>query len=464
MAVITRSTKTTSGTTEFTAGTNIDPDEVNTDFNDLFTLQNGNISNTNISDVAWSKVTGTPDPEDIDDTSGTDAEQDVVLDPGHYLTRAKAADLEDEIQQLRYAIARLSVGVDTLRWDTGSAANEAVNWIEQPARGENLVPNGHLNVFTGTSGTDPPDLWEWVVEPVTSHGVSDASTAEGKGREFNFVGDAAGQGIKNTVSGLRASTKYLFEVRAKAQAGDQVNITTVGAGGATWENANSSISAASDGADTYVTKGFVIETDATPTDIQLKLTTNGTTDDITVLFVSLRELGNAAETLDSPGPLWAEIRKNGSQAISSTTTAGELVSTNSSAPSTSDLETSLVVPDVLTYALKVTATVTLERNSSANDFARVYIRIDDGTNVIEWPLCEYDQQTGASHIFRVTKSLARTVYPVTPGLTYTVDMRAAEDASGTQLVIFGDADGASAGSLSSGTSSTGIEIELVRIA
>ena len=76
MGLINRPVKTTSGTTEFVDNTDIEASEWNGDINPVYTLVNGNLDSTNLPALPWSAITGTPDPEDIDDTSGTLPEQD----------------------------------------------------------------------------------------------------------------------------------------------------------------------------------------------------------------------------------------------------------------------------------------------------------------------------------------------------------------------------------------------------
>ena len=145
-----------------------------------------------------------------------------------------------------------------------------------------------MEAYSGLVATpDAPDGWalQGTPTPVVT-GVN--TTAEGLGKHFKFTTDAAAEGIKQTVTGLKADTRYLLQVNARVTAGDQLDIATTGAETTIneWENVSDSITSTS-----LTTKSYVLRTDSTPTDIVVLLTADST-DVCFITTVSLRELSD----------------------------------------------------------------------------------------------------------------------------------------------------------------------------
>ena len=149
MGTITRGTKAAGGT-DFVDNTDALASEVNTDFNTVYAEFNGNIADVNVDASAGI------DPTKIDDFSASASEAATATDPGISDSESLATDLSDELERIRYAIERLSLGVDAVRNNAGGATT--TYWGDLPARGPNLIFNGQFHLFSsGTSSA--PDGW-----------------------------------------------------------------------------------------------------------------------------------------------------------------------------------------------------------------------------------------------------------------------------------------------------------------
>lgn len=295
MAVISRGSKPSAGGgSDFVDGGVIEAAELNTDFDTVYTLVNGNLDDANIANdaittvkildgaVTNAKVSASAAiaATKIDDSSSNAAAAIATDDPGRSGSHNLAVSLEEEIQQLRYVIERISLGIDAQRVDASGTATSA--WLDVPARGANLIYNGSFEAHQlGTANA--PNGWTLIDTPGT---VAQATGLQGDGKSINIVGDAATtQGIYQTLSGLKASTRYLVVCLAKAAVGSAHLVTTGADATSDYRDIDVSTSSA-----TAVPLIGVIQTDATPTNVAIRLTTNGgATDDVTFDCVGVFE-------------------------------------------------------------------------------------------------------------------------------------------------------------------------------
>lgn len=280
MTVPVRGTKSSAGGgTAFVSGTDVLAAEVNTDFDNAYSalaaLDNDNISAS--ADIALTKLA---------DISATSATHDDTTTPGDSSSHTLPTTLSGEVQQLRYTIERLALGLAADRVD-GSGTGTTF-WGDLPARGPNLIKNPS---FAGgsASGTTPPTSWTdlGTGTPTFSQvALTGATLTEGKGRELRIqAGAAAVAGVTQTLSGLKASTRYLVVARARRTT-SAVHLVTTGADAASsFRNIDDSSSST-----TYVTLKGVIQTDSTPTNIVVQLKTNGASgDDVSFAFCGVYE-------------------------------------------------------------------------------------------------------------------------------------------------------------------------------
>lgn len=283
MAVIQRPTKSGGGRS-YTSGQTILASEVNADFDDIYNEFGGNIANANISGsaaIALAKLAATADRTTADD-------------PGSSPSGSAASNVGDEVEQLRYAIERLALGIDAVREDGGTSTTY---WFDLPARGSNLVRNPLFVVQTGGAGT-APDGWAALAAgvPGTTCALGAKAAADGDGPMLNCVATAANEGIRQTLDGLKASTRYLAVAVVKPSVGT-VDLT-VGSADAT--SAFESFTAVSAGTTRQVLKG-VFQTDATPTNITLDIASNANLDAWQLHAVGVFEC--SADPLVPLGPL-----------------------------------------------------------------------------------------------------------------------------------------------------------------
>lgn len=438
MASVIRGAKTSAGGgTEFADDTPALASEVNADFNTLFGALQGNLNDTNIDTLSWSKITGTKNPEDIDDSSATTAEMDADKDPGDASSLNLSANLEEEIQSIRRQLKRLGVGEGVVRRDTsGTPANEDVSWVELPARGPNLIPNGALDVYTGdASSQDAPDLWTKAATPTTLEPVSLGLT-EGEGQAVHIVADAASEGIQTTVGGLKASTRYLLQVKAKVASGS-FTVTTDHSDGSTWDDADRTITGSS-----YAIYGFVLVTDASATDLDVNLHSDASGDDFTVAWVSLREISDRPiqDVQQSSAAMYDFVQF---QDTMGATGSFVTVNGNTNKGSSEDVAVSVDVPDHGTYAIEVFWVATAQVNTQvANDTARAEYQIDVTGAVTEaWPAGNHELQANQSEARPNGQSTIggrRYVWPAENGSTYNFALQHAEQPG--DITTIGEAD------------------------
>jgi len=124
----------------------------------------------------------------------------------------------------------------------------------------NLVDNGSFeNHSAGTSAV--PD--SWVLENTPTLATDTGDTGYGSiSQKITAVG-AALEGIKYTLTGLKASTKYSVSWRTKVTTGDTSQVLTTGAG--------TNMSATESTSTTFETKTGTFTTDASGTNVVLKL-------------------------------------------------------------------------------------------------------------------------------------------------------------------------------------------------
>jgi len=261
MAVPTRPTKGSTGTTSYASDTIIYAAELEDEsvalFNAFTDLDDSNIKAA--ADIASTK---------IGDYSASAAEQKTVTDPGSGGSLSAATTINGELERLRFAIERLAIGMDgsTHAKRNAGAGNLDCSWMEYPARPENLALNGSFDLKQSAVTTAAPDEWALVGDPVSlTLGTTDVS--EGVGNMCTIVTNAATEGMKKTFTEIKASTRYLVSVRAKAATGKTARMVTVGANAASgFRDITLDTTSTS-----FVTLKAIVESDSTPTAIVVSL-------------------------------------------------------------------------------------------------------------------------------------------------------------------------------------------------
>lgn len=302
------------GSTDWADGDTLTHSALNTDFNTIYNLVNGNLDTDNLDSAAgivsgqildgtlvnadinasaaivYSKFAQTANAQDadiVDDYAASDAEYITEADPGDSSSISKPTNLEEELARLRFVIDAMAHGTNAAITDGSSD----VAWFDQNVVGAAFGYNLDFEAQTGGAGT-APDGWALVEDSgtITTVAQTETAVALGEGKEIHIVAQAnKAQGISQTFAGLKASTNYLVSVYAKAATGsDECQLVTTGATG-TFDNLALVTSSTS-----YTQLAGVIATDSTPTDIVVKLLSNSDAqaDDCDYDRFSIRPLGD----------------------------------------------------------------------------------------------------------------------------------------------------------------------------
>ncbi len=210
MGTISRPSKASSGTTNYTNNTVADGDEVDADIDPIYTLVNGNLDNNNIN------ASAVIDQSKILNESSTGAEARAITSSGSSASPATGGSLVTDQQRLRHILRRLTVGDDAQFYDASNAQNDA-GWQEFRIVGPNLLLNSSFELFSsGTSAI--PDHWSAINSPTFS--VQATAATEGEGMEVTATAGAATQdGLSQVVGGIKPLTRYLVGARVEVGVG-----------------------------------------------------------------------------------------------------------------------------------------------------------------------------------------------------------------------------------------------------
>ena len=282
MGIVTRTTKPISGTTDYATNDSVTAANLNGDLNAIVNQFNGNVENVNIAAaaaIAWTKLDTAGqvvnasvsaialiDPEKIDDQADNEFIFQGIDDPGETGASVLPVSLQDEIQILRFVARAGLLGKTAMRTSGFNAA-----WYDGAARGGNLLFNGSFLVWNSSTPTVGDG---WVASggaattvALTALGAGDET--EGAGSCLRIVDGTGGRGIEQSLSGLKASTKYLVSCRVRPAPGlDRCQLSTTGAVAGSF--ANLAINSAS-GSGSWETLSGPIRTDAAGTPIVVRL-------------------------------------------------------------------------------------------------------------------------------------------------------------------------------------------------
>lgn len=293
---ISRGIKSGTGTTAFGDATTILASEMNTDFDTIVNVINGNLTNANINGsaaIAYSKLAltdsilnadvnssaaiavsklaqtaGQLDADIVDDYSTNAAEQATTSSPGTSDNPTLATNLQEEIAQLRHKIEQLTIGTSTSVVASSGGTAALASWIDGPARGGNLVYNGGFDAWQQADCAPcaaSEGGWSLVLTPNLADTSLTESEGFGTGKGMLVTGNGAAlEGISQTLDGLKADTRYLAVASVRPTTGDSCRMLTTGA-----DTNQLSVDSASDNAWEVIAGTF--ETDSTPTNVVLEL-------------------------------------------------------------------------------------------------------------------------------------------------------------------------------------------------
>ncbi len=222
----------------FTSGTTINDNEVDDNFDTLYTLVNGNLNEANLSGSIQipNSALVIVEPEYVDAHADDAAEYLTATTPGTtggiLGGSARPNKLSDELERLRYRLLANNNLVSTYFTDTSGNAQSA-GWVEPRILGPQLFTNNGFETKTSAVAGDAPDGWTLEGTP-TSLVITDPALAvpeAGKEKRALRVTyrATANEGFKQTLTGLKASTKYLIGCTyAKVSGAPVIKIETTG--------------------------------------------------------------------------------------------------------------------------------------------------------------------------------------------------------------------------------------------
>jgi len=402
MALIARGTKS-NGSTSLADGNDILAAELNADFDTVFDEVNGGLDATNctaggITNVA---IGAGVDAAKIDDYSATVVEMRIDTSPGVSGSESQATTLEGELSRLRYVVRRIASGSVAVHND--GSTHDTLYWGDQTVRGANLVKNHSFEVKTTAAGA-APDGWTIFGTPTTLTQAT-TDTSNGLGKCISIVGDAATEGIYQTIRGLKASALYFVQARYAVTTGSMLLTTTGAIASGEWRDLSITKTGAGWG-----TVAGVVQTDSSGTDIVLAFVTTANGDAFKVDDVEFREL--AREIVASPQTIVVR---------DSSTDTGAISSSEGVFPSGDALTAAVTVPcDGCTISVRAKACVQASAGSNnATLIMREALTIAATTSDVD---IASEQIDTTSRIYTVPLGYVNT--NPTPGETYTYSLRA----------------------------------------
>lgn len=176
-------------------------------------------------------------PDIVDAHADDAAEYLTVTTPGTTAgllagTTAVPALLTGEIERLRYRLLANNHLVSTSFMDSSAVQQEA-GWVEPPIVGPQLFANNGFETKTSAVAGDAPDGWTLEGTPtslvITAPGLAVPLAGVNKKALRVTFRTTPNEGFKQTLSGLKASTKYLIGMTfAKVSGSPVLKITTTG--------------------------------------------------------------------------------------------------------------------------------------------------------------------------------------------------------------------------------------------
>lgn len=169
----------------------------------------------------------------IVDAHATDAaEYLTAITPGTTASPSLPDKLTDELERLRYRLLANNNLVSTVYMDS-SATQQDAGWVEPPIVGPQLFTNNGFETKTSAVAADAPNGWTLEGTPtslvITAPGLAVPSAGVNKKALRVTFRTTANEGFKQTLSGLKASTKYLIGVSfAKVSGSPSIRIATTG--------------------------------------------------------------------------------------------------------------------------------------------------------------------------------------------------------------------------------------------
>jgi hypothetical protein len=199
-------------------GATIKSSEVNANEDALYTAVNGNLDQDNLKNTTQipNSYLAEIQPDTTIDAHADDAtEYLTATTPGYTASPSLPAKLSDELERYRYRILANN-GLLTASYVDSSSVQQTIGWVEPPIVGPQLFLNNGFEVKTSGSASAAPDNWTLEGTPtslvITAPGLLVPAVGLNKRALRITYRAVADEGIKQTLSGLKASTKYVVGI------------------------------------------------------------------------------------------------------------------------------------------------------------------------------------------------------------------------------------------------------------
>ena len=444
MATVSRSTKD-NGSTSWASGDTLNASDLNGDIDPLVTQVNGALDDTNLAnnavieakiasnavvnakvnqpatradgiasakisntDADWSEGTGTRtgggswttglESDAITSHSNTAGAYAATTDPGVTGSFTYPDTLSQELERIRYILKRMGLGAGA---ELEDATNSAA-WYDGNTIGPNLISNpSFLDYVAG--GATAPQGWTAVGTTPTFNGQSTAlSVTEGAGKALLFTAGNVDNNMTQTLTSLRASTKYLIEARVKPTTGT-VKLITTGAASGEFDD----LDLVSSGAGWQTLSG-VVATDGTPAAIVVTIDPQGATDVVQIAHVSCKEV-SVADRLSRNDGSGIVVRKTSDSTTPSTVASALAATVVVPCPNCKIRVTVNVGCDLLSDS-NGNLTMTLSENINAGGASAVALsksgwRNDDGYGPVHIDYVNSAPTVGGVHAYTISLTI-----------------------------------------------------------
>lgn len=431
MGTITRVSKTGGGT-DLNNGKLIKSAELNTDFNTIVTVINGQIDSNNINSSANIPNSSLLPIDDthVDDSSSDEAAMAVTVTPGDTgsADSNRPTDLKGEIERLRYRLKANNGYFSNIQYMETGGSMATASWTEPPIVGRNLLPNPGFEVLSGASGT-APDGWSLVGTPGAT-AIESAAHAEAgiDKRSLRVLTDATTEGFSRVVTGLKPDTKYLVGLAYTLTTGG-ISVDTVnGLGSGDYQDI--AIIDTTTGAG-FVVKQAIVMTDSTPADITMRIFGTVTVSDFNLYYAWFYEMSDDAPIEIPHIPMQTAEWTNADQSQTNASTGAWVVKTALSL-------TQYVPYEGYRMIYEVTLSFASDASGSGTNSTFFAFRLSEnldaaGSNAVQGPFGYTNQEGGPvdTVFFGDIVNMKYVIENPTPGVSYEFTVEAWNEGTGT---------------------------------
>lgn len=370
-------------------------------------------------------------PDIVDAHADDAAEFLTAVTPGSSASPSLPAHLTDELERIRYRVLGNNHLISTYYMGSDGLIKDA-GWVESAPFGPQLFSNNGFETKTSATASDAPDGWTLVGTPtslvITAPGLASPTAGKYKKAIRITCSGAAGEGIQQTLYGMKASTKYLIGMTfAKFSGTPQLKIeTTNGLASGAYQNLAVTTSTSA----TISHVQAIVQTTSTGTDLTVKFTNTAAATDVFDLYQVW-----AYEIKDSTNLGLAQIPMQ----TASDSTSRDLPSTFTASQwnyeTWTQMSLSQYVP-AMGYRMIYDVAISALSSGTGNNIHRHSFSIKLDGNIVQGPLIKYTEYSSGTPEVGDIIMLSHVVENPAPGATYafTVEVGAYNTGSASSQV------------------------------